>query len=533
MMNAAISRLMPDNPVMTKEMRVRMRGSRAYWLMFGYIGFLALVMLLTYWGWLQSAGEYGGYSRVSQLGTQLYLAIYLTQVCLALIITPAITSGSITLEKEQRTLEMLAMTRLPLPRIVLGKLLSGVLFTGLLLVTSLPLVSLTFTFGGVDPAMVFTTYLILFTATFLMGALGVMWSSIAAATTQAVIYTYFSGIVIALAGGLLYTGFEAHRYSGSGPFAALVYAVSVNWFGGRFLGFNVPEGVGFGVSALLIGAIFVRVAVSRLEAKPERQAWHLRGLVTLFFGIQIYSAFREIFAACSQSLLVKNGVVQSGELRGVPEALLPSRLALLLPALLLMLLVPVFCTGERSRAQQNTGDRFFWKGFSLAGLREGCFNSGLPFMLGLGALSIGLFYAAGLRGLSPAAPVALLFALFGFGRVCQFLSCLFRNRWASWLFGTLMYAYLAGVPLIAAQCYSANQTPPFGFFINAAYLDPSAAIFHLINPLVGDYLAFHALPVWKVLIVSWALISILAGLGIERLSQKSRAGSLLPRSAGR
>ena len=515
MINLAHSRLMPDNPVMTKEMRVRMRGSRAYWLMFGYIGFLAAVMLLTYWGWLQSVGQYGGYSRVSQLGQQLYNAIFLTQLCLALIITPAITAGSLTIEKEQRTLEMLTMTRLSLPKIVFGKLLSGVLFTGLLLVTSLPLVALTFTFGGIDPMMILGTYTMLFTGSFLMGALGVMWSGIAKATSQAVIYTYLTAILLAVAGSGLYAGYASRTYSNNDFVISLINSVSMNWFGTRFLGFTVPEGFGFIFNALLIGTIFVMVAVSKLEAKPERRAWQLRGLTALFFGIQIYSALREM--AISRAL-VHLPMVPSN------ETLSYETLTLIFPSILLMFLVPIFCTGERTKIQEAEGNRFFLRAFSPRGLRAGFFNSGLPFMLLLVLLSGGLLLLAGLK--TPNLGMAMLIlgaSVAGFGRFCQFLSVLFRNRWAAWFFATLFYGYVAFVPFISSNCYSNNSRPPLGFFIDAAYFDPTAALLRLSWPgLSLDHLLLGSAPLSNVLLIAWGMVFVGSGLMIGLLAKRRK-----------
>ena len=54
-----IARLLPDNPVLTKELRVRMRGARAYWILFGYLGFLALVLLFQYAAFLDSVRSTG------------------------------------------------------------------------------------------------------------------------------------------------------------------------------------------------------------------------------------------------------------------------------------------------------------------------------------------------------------------------------------------------------------------------------------------------------------------------------------------
>ncbi len=43
-----------DNPVVTKELRGRMRGARTYWLLFGYLLLLSLILFFSYLGWWNS-----------------------------------------------------------------------------------------------------------------------------------------------------------------------------------------------------------------------------------------------------------------------------------------------------------------------------------------------------------------------------------------------------------------------------------------------------------------------------------------------
>src|SRR6266404_6203381 len=117
-----VMRLLPDNPVLTKELRVRMRGARAYWILLCYLVFLSVVMVVSYSSWSSQVRESGsGGSGVSQLGNQIFMILLICQIFLVLFITPAITSGSITIEREQQTLDMLTMTRLSRGSMVAGK----------------------------------------------------------------------------------------------------------------------------------------------------------------------------------------------------------------------------------------------------------------------------------------------------------------------------------------------------------------------------------------------------------------------------
>src|SRR5687767_9032828 len=118
---SVIARLL-DNPVLTKELRVRMRGTRAYWILAGYLLFLAFILFVqytTWWNNVQARG--GGVSMGSKIGQSFFYWIVGTQMFLVAFITPAVTSGAITIEKEQRTLEMLEMTRMSRAGIITGK----------------------------------------------------------------------------------------------------------------------------------------------------------------------------------------------------------------------------------------------------------------------------------------------------------------------------------------------------------------------------------------------------------------------------
>src|SRR4051812_1466563 len=101
---SVLAKILPDNPVLTKEMRVRMRGARAYWILLGYLGFLSAVLLFTYSSWQSSVITSGsGGSEAADTAKNIYTTLLICQAFLVLFITPAITSGSITIEKEQQT----------------------------------------------------------------------------------------------------------------------------------------------------------------------------------------------------------------------------------------------------------------------------------------------------------------------------------------------------------------------------------------------------------------------------------------------
>ena len=454
-------RLTPDNPVLTKEMRIRMRGSRAYWIMLGYLGFLSLVMLGMYAGWLNQNHNYGA-SSAAQLGTMIYASIYVTQIFLVLFITPAITSGAITIEKEQQTDAMLAMTRLPTRSIIAGKLLSAVAFTALLLLTSLPLVSLCFTMGSVDPMMVLNSYLMMLAGSVFVGAMGLMWSSIAKTTTQAVMYTYLStaGACFVVGAG---AGFSQMQGS-SDPISTLGRAIGASWFGGRVNDGMSVSSFGFIVLCLTLGLIMCAVAMSRMETWPERRGGLLRGLTAFAVGLQLLAVNRwwlhEWIGRTHNEFTAT--VVQS------PLA------TLMLPAALMMILATIFCTGEFAPHELRNIAKAIRGGWMPGQWKRGVVASGTPFLVLLTLFSLLVFAASGLLSSGNAkdfvgAGLAMVAAVFGFGMFCQFLSALLKNRWAAWLFATITLGWLWFAPFIAFMGKGS-------LWVNLFYLNPAVVI---------------------------------------------------------
>lgn len=185
-----------DNPVVAKELRTRMRGRKGFLVMGGYVLFLGVVLLISYYAmWIASATGYSGQSLVNaRLGQKLFMSLNWTQTVLLALIIPSLTSGALTLELEKKTIEMLVLTRLSPGNVVLGKLLSAMLYSLILLMCSLPLSGICLMFGGISPAEVFVTYLLLIAWTFVLAAMGVFWSSLFNRTAAAVLLTYGSAL---------------------------------------------------------------------------------------------------------------------------------------------------------------------------------------------------------------------------------------------------------------------------------------------------------------------------------------------------
>ncbi|GIV85252.1 MAG: hypothetical protein KatS3mg052_2259 [Candidatus Roseilinea sp.] len=139
----------PLSPILAKEMAGRMRSARAYAVLTIYLAVASGLSVLIYMvGVLGSPRTVGSTGAVGQV--EFYFLVGM-QLLLVSFVAPAFAAGAISRERENKTLEVLRMTPLTPAQIVQAKLISALGFTLLLLFATLPLFSLAFLLGGVEP----------------------------------------------------------------------------------------------------------------------------------------------------------------------------------------------------------------------------------------------------------------------------------------------------------------------------------------------------------------------------------------------
>jgi ABC-2 type transport system permease protein len=182
------------NPMIRKELRQRMRERRGWLLPSLYL--LVLGAAVTFAYFVTTADRGRSDIQGSTVGVALFLTLAYSQLALLLLLAPIFSAGSITIEKEQRTLAGLLTSLLTSAQIWWGKFVSSLLFVLLLLVTSLPVLSMAFAFGGIGPWEIFsatvTTVLILGC----MSAIGLYCSSAFQRSVHATAVSYATVIAI-------------------------------------------------------------------------------------------------------------------------------------------------------------------------------------------------------------------------------------------------------------------------------------------------------------------------------------------------
>lgn len=209
-----LKNLLKVNPIIVKEIRSRMRGPRAFITLTAILLAMGGVMF----GILQIILANSRYTNVlsAQVGQGMFAALAFLVLFMISVVTPAVTSGAISSEKERQTYEMLMATPLSPARILWGKLISALSYVLLLLFAAVPLASVVFIFGGVAPREMVKALLVLLVVAVTFGILGIFMSTLFGRTGRATIASFIIVLLLML-GPLFLTILVAALRQGEPP----------------------------------------------------------------------------------------------------------------------------------------------------------------------------------------------------------------------------------------------------------------------------------------------------------------------------
>lgn len=221
------------NPIIVKELRSRMRGTRPFITITIMLLVLAGITFGVYRIAIASFNSYSGSPISPQLGQTLFVMLSFLLLIVICILTPAVTAGSITTEREQLTYEILLSTPLHPAKIIWGKLFSSLSYIFLLIFSAIPIASLIFIFGGVAVKEMVKSFIILIAVTITLGVLGVFISTLIKRTSRAMVISYvliitiiFGSILVYIGVGILQQGVPARWIIAINPISALASALS-------------------------------------------------------------------------------------------------------------------------------------------------------------------------------------------------------------------------------------------------------------------------------------------------------------------
>jgi ABC-type transport system involved in multi-copper enzyme maturation permease subunit len=221
--------LLLENPVLQRELLVNLRMTRAFVLLFAYVGLLGLVVYAAWPG--EQRIDLSGESRATR---DLVNMFFLGQYVLMALMAPSFAAGAITGEKERKTYEMLLASPMRPGAIVMGKLLAALAHLAVLVFSSLPIVMLCLPLGGVHYSEVLGTYVAMAASVVTFGMISLAASAYFRRTIAAQVVSYLMILPLALFGVLFYRLFEEAGVFRLlvlvGPFPAGCLAVCVGLF---------------------------------------------------------------------------------------------------------------------------------------------------------------------------------------------------------------------------------------------------------------------------------------------------------------
>lgn len=150
-------------PLLRAEMRSRVRDWRSCGLLTGYLAVLCAVEAVFM---LRDAGS--ATDSALPTGVRLFDLLTLVQFGLLFVLTPLVTAGAVSGERERGTWDLLLTTPLSSFGIGCSKVAARVLFVLVTLVMGLPFVSVAFLYGDLSAGDVVPPYVVMVTAVILL-----------------------------------------------------------------------------------------------------------------------------------------------------------------------------------------------------------------------------------------------------------------------------------------------------------------------------------------------------------------------------
>jgi len=265
----------PMNPILEKEIRTRLRGARAFQLLFAYV----LLQVLIIGGLLLMSEAMRSDVPLGEIGQNFWAMTFWMQLGLVTVITPGLTSGLLVAEREQQTLDTILLTGLKPADIVVGKLCSIALFIIWLLVGSLPVTAIVFLTGGVAPSEILLAYVLLTFSAMVYGSIGIACSAVAKSQGKATLLAYAAAIALFIGTCIPAVPAIMHTVDGQTAYFSAINALGApgaSSFKEIYFGISFPAWLISGIVNVSLTAVFTLLAAHHLSGCKPRYAVLLR-----------------------------------------------------------------------------------------------------------------------------------------------------------------------------------------------------------------------------------------------------------------
>lgn len=175
------------NPILRREARTTLRSWKFFGTISLYVGIMALGAGLFIYGNMFRSYYYG---FDPQAVIELYTVLCAIQMGFIMMAAPALAAGSISGERERQTLDLLLVTKMSSYSIVIGKLLSSMGVIMLMTISTLPIFSIVFYFGGVSFFQLLGMMLFMLLTACAVASISVFFSCILKKTVISIMLVY-------------------------------------------------------------------------------------------------------------------------------------------------------------------------------------------------------------------------------------------------------------------------------------------------------------------------------------------------------
>lgn len=285
------------NAAAVRDFRVQLRGNRAI-LLWGFY----LLVLIGFTMMVYSGSASGAQTSIVEAQSRLrdfYQAVMILLAVMINLISPALTAGSIVMERQRRSLDLVFSAPVTAKYYLVGKMVSSYRYVWMLLILSLPVTSACVVLGGATWSDVVAAYIILSFNALIYTAMALLLSTLSRQPVAAVVWSYFASIVYSismsvLAGVTAAMGMAGMSRTLEAPFLITLnpyYVVQAAPTFTKLYGYDVPNWVLGGITAILFSKIMLLAAGSAMAGFGAKETISLRvhGIIYAFLTSALIS----------------------------------------------------------------------------------------------------------------------------------------------------------------------------------------------------------------------------------------------------
>lgn len=179
---------MQINPILRNELKLNARTVRLPIVLMVYNLVLSCVAVLSI---ASIRNQYdSGYSIQYDDLIEIFIVLGWIQCVLVCFMVPILTASAIAGEREKQTLDIMLTTSIRPFRIILGKLVASMCTVCMLVISSIPILSVSFLFGGMSWKEILKFLLVIIAIGVFVGSVGIFFSSLVKKTPIAIVLTF-------------------------------------------------------------------------------------------------------------------------------------------------------------------------------------------------------------------------------------------------------------------------------------------------------------------------------------------------------